>query len=173
MMNKQSLMGVWDHLRQCHGIAMRVIEKIPTDKVHSHPIPDMRTPVELVVHLYASVVRGIAEGVPEGEIKSVDEASLCAGIQTRDDLLRFARESWDAASRAVGQVTDEHLRNTTKSPWGFDAPGSMFLSTISDEFFHHRGQLYAFVRQLGQEPPMMWDFEHNATEYQPKAMQQA
>ena len=37
-----------------------------------------------------------------------------------------------------------------------------------DEYLHHRGQLYAFLRQFGIEPPMNWDFEGSAPAYQPK-----
>ena len=48
-MNTQELSGMWNHLRMCHGIARRAVAAIPADKIHSRPIPSMRTPVELVL----------------------------------------------------------------------------------------------------------------------------
>ena len=37
-----------------------------------------------------------------------------------------------------------------------------------DEFLHHRGQLYTYVRACGAEPPFMWGFEDNAEGFQPR-----
>jgi uncharacterized damage-inducible protein DinB len=173
MLNQQALGGMWDQIRQRHGIALRVIEAIPADKIHSHPIPNMRTPAELVVHLYGMVVREIAEGTLRGQVRELDDAALCAGIKTKDDLLQFARDSYAAAAKAIPSITDAHLQAMVKTPWGMDFPGWMMLGITHDEFLHHRGQLYAYVRALGAEPPMMWDFEHNAPEFQPKEMQKA
>jgi uncharacterized damage-inducible protein DinB len=168
MMTKQQLTPSWDHLRQVHGMGMRVIEIIPADKIDARPIPNMRTTKELVVHTYAQAVREIAEGMVRGEIRQVDEAPINEGIKTHADLVRFAKDQWAAADRAVSQITDAHLSGIVKTPWGFEAPGFVMIGLIHDEYLHHRGQLYAYARAFGQAPPMMWDFEHNAPEYQPK-----
>ena len=37
----------------------------------------------------------------------------------------------------------------------------------------HRGQLYAYTRALGVEPPLVWDFEHNEAAFAPQATAQA
>ncbi len=168
-MTKKDFTGLWEHLRQANGIALRLIATIPADKIDSHPITKMRTPKELVVHMYGMVVRGVAEGTLRGEIQAIDEPALCASIKTRDDLLRYCRDGWNAAEKAVAQITDAHLMATVKTPWGMDFPGFVAIGVINDEFFHHRGQLYIYLRQMGQDVPMMWDFEHNAPEFQPKA----
>ena len=166
-MNSKDLTGMWDHLRKCQGIARRAIATIPADALHSRPIPSMRTPTELVVHLYATSLREMAEGVARGTIVEPDEAGMVARIKTRDDLLAFVDESWAAASRAVGSITDEQLAATVATPWNFSAPGDLFMRAIHDEFLHHRGQLFVYLRALGQAPPDMYDFEHNAPEFQP------
>lgn len=173
MMNAKMCLGMWDHLRQCNGIALRAVAAIPADKIHSHPIPNMRTPTELVVHTYGTIIRGLVDGVASGEITELDEAKVCAGIQTRDDLVKYARDCWNAADQAVRAYTDESLSAIVKSPWGMDMPGFVWLGTLHDEFLHHRGQLYVYLRQLGQEPPMIWDFANNAPEFQPREHAQA
>jgi uncharacterized damage-inducible protein DinB len=38
---------------------------------------------------------------------------------------------------------------------------------MNDELVHHRGQLTAFIRLSGGEPPFMWGYADNAPEYQP------
>ena len=172
-MNKQQLAMMWDHLRQVHGMGIRVLEAIPADKIDANPIPSMRTPTQLIVHMYAMVFREIAEGVLRGKITEIDEKPLVAGIKTHAELVQFARDQWNAADRAISQLTDTNLTNIVTSPWNFEAPGFVMLGIIQDEYLHHRGQLYAFVRAFGKDVPMMWDFEHNAPEYQPKQAAQA
>ncbi len=172
MFDRKVLNAYWDNTRQAHGIALRTIELLPADKLDSRPIQNMRTPNELVVHLYGMVVRAMIEGVASGEIKAADEKAIVARLKTREDLIRFVNESWAASDKAVSAITDANLSGMVKSPWG-DLPGFVCMGIVHDEFFHHRGQVYAYVRQLGGEPPMMWDFEHNAAEFQPKAAQTA
>jgi uncharacterized damage-inducible protein DinB len=169
-MNRDQLLQMWDHLRKVHGIGVRLIEAIPADQLDSHPIANMRTPKELVVHMYATVVREIAEGTVRGEIRNSEstEKDTVAQLRTPADLLAFVKESWQAADRAVQNVTDAQLQKMVPTPWNFTAPGFVMFGITHDEYLHHRGQLYAYTRALGLTPPMMWDFSHNAPEYQPK-----
>jgi uncharacterized damage-inducible protein DinB len=169
MMNRQALTGFWDHLRQMNGIALRAIAALPADQLDSHPIPNMRTPKELVVHLYESGLRALVVGVAEGEVK-VDEqaeAKIVARIQSKDQLLAFGRECWDAADRAAATLTDAQLAGTVKTSFGKPYPSGAMVSAAGDEFLHHRGQLYAYLRALGVAPPEMWDFAHNEAAFQP------
>lgn len=172
-MNTKKLAAMWDHLRQVHGIGIRVLDAIPADKIDAHPIPNMRTPKELVVHMYAMTFREISEGTLRGKINTLDEKALAEGIKTHADLVQFAKDQWTAADKAVAQMTDTTLTNTVSTPWNFEAPGSVMMEIIHDEYMHHRGQLYAYVRALGNDVPMMWDFENNAPEFQPKQAAQA
>lgn len=173
MFDRQHLNGFWDHFRQVHGITLRTLDLIPADKIDSRPILNMRTPKELTAHLYGTIVRAIPEGVVRGSITPEEDNEIMTRIKTKDDLIRFVKESWTAGEKAAIAITDANLLATVKTPWGFDMPGSMCMEVVIDEYFHHRGQLYAYVRQLGGAPPMMWDFAHNATEFQPKAPQTA
>jgi uncharacterized damage-inducible protein DinB len=173
MFDRAQHLAGWDHFRQVHGMTLRVLDLIPADKIDSRPIQNMRSPKELVVHLYGTIVRDITEGVVSGSIKPEDDKAALARIQTKADLLRFVNENWAAADKAAGTITDALLQANVKTPWGFDMPGAVCLSVTRDEYFHHRGQLYAYVRQLGGTPPMMLDFEHNAPEFQPRKTQTA
>jgi len=167
-MNRTAFLASWDHLRILHGITMRLVDLIPADKLDSNPIPMMRTPKQLVYHTYGQIVREITKGLVAGDIKQIDEAAITA-IKDKGDLARFVQDCWNEADRAAKTVTDAHLSASVKTPWGFEMPGSMAWTVINDEYLHHRGQLYAYLRALGQDVPMMWDFEHNAPEYRPAA----
>jgi uncharacterized damage-inducible protein DinB len=166
-MTRKNLDDMMNRLRTRHGIALRLIQSLPEDKLHAHPIPNMRTPAELVVHLYAGMLRELVEGTKRGEVLNVDEAAMVKGIRTKADLQQLAVDSFDAATKAAATITDAQLTGNVKTPWGSNPTGSQMLDAINDEFYHHRGQLFAYVRALGAVPPDMWDFENNAPEFKP------
>ena len=168
-MNAKHAASQWDHLRQAHGITLRLLDQIPADKIAAAPIAGMRSPKELLVHTYETVIKACPEGVVNGEIKDTEaaEKSLCESIRTKDDLVKFVNDAWKAGDQSVRAITDAQLAADVKTPWGMSMPGGYVMTVIHDEYFHHRGQLYAFVRTFGVTPPMMWDFANNAPQYQP------
>ena len=168
-MNKQWLAGMWDHMRQKYGIYLRVLEAIPADRYGDQPIADMRTPTQMVVHTSGSILRDIAEGIASGSI-GADEAgedAVAAGLTSKDDVLGFARSCWERADAAIASVGDEELAGPVGNPWGMPLNGTFAMVILNDEFLHHRGQLFAYARACGQEPPFMWGFQDNPEGFQP------
>jgi uncharacterized damage-inducible protein DinB len=165
--NRQWLDGLWDHTRRKYGIYLRVLEAIPADRFHDHPIAGMRSPAELVVHTSASIVRDIAEGVASGSIGADEagESEVAAGLGSKDDAIAFARDCWTRADAAISKVGDEQLGGSVANPWGMPLNGTFAMVILGDEFTHHRGQLYAYVRACGGEPPFMWGFDDNDPEF--------
>lgn len=161
-MNKASLAPVWDMMRLRHGIGLRCVQAIPADQIDATPINGMRSAKELTVHIYG-FVRAAAESVLAGTI-SMDEKAAIAGITTHAQLVAFVQDSWKAADAAFAKATDAQLAAMVKAPWG-DMPGWMMITTVQDEYLHHRGQLFAYLRQMGVNPPMNWDFEGSAPEF--------
>jgi uncharacterized damage-inducible protein DinB len=169
-LNKSALDTIWNQMRQKYGIYLRVLEAIPENKIHEHPIPGMRTAAELVAHTSGGIVRGFAQGVATGEIvdgPSVEETA--SKIQSKDDMLAFARECWQDADAAVTEVGDDELTRMVKTPWNMEFRGSVAMHTMNDEFVHHRGQLYAYVRACGAEPPFVWSYGENPPGFGPDA----
>lgn len=171
-MNKAAVTAKWEHFRTINGITMRVIGLIPKDKMDSRPVKDMRTPKELISHMYTAM-RAIAEGTVTGEIKLTDEdeTAAVAKLKTHDDVVRYATECWKAADKAIQSLSDAQIAGMVGSPWGQSFPGWVCVNIIYDEHIHHRGQLYTYVRVMGIAPPMMWDFDNNDAEYKPKQTQ--
>ena len=172
MLNKQAMSGMWDLMRQRHGITLRLIESLPETKLHTHPIPGMRTPAELIVHMYNVLIDEIPRGIVAGAIKADEsaEGTTAANLKTKADVMRFVEKSWKSGNDAIAAVTDQHLSATVSTPWNMSLPGWMMVGITNDEYLHHRGQLYCFARLLGKEPPMIWDFEHNAEAFRPRQM---
>jgi uncharacterized damage-inducible protein DinB len=170
-MDKQTLTQVWDQTRQKYGVYLRLLESFPTDRYHGHPVAGMRTPVELVAHVSGTVVRDIAQGVAKGAITADEstEGTVASGLKTKAELISFARKCWDQANAAVASIGDAQLQAMVPTPWGMTFPGWVGFNILNDEFLHHRGQLYAYARLCGVEPPFIWGFGENAPEFRPKA----
>jgi uncharacterized damage-inducible protein DinB len=168
--NKQALDAIWDQTRQKYGVYLRVLETIPDDKYQAHPIPGMRTPAELVVHTSDGIVKNIAQGIAKGAITESDEASadVSRGIKTKADAVAFAKKCWKEASAAVDKIGDAQLAAVVPTPWNMSFPGWVGINILNDEFVHHRGQLYAYARACGGNPPFVWGFGDNAPEFAPK-----
>ena len=165
-MNKQALLSSWDQMRLRHGITLRLLDQIPDDQLTRHPIAGMRTPAELLVHMYAGV-KSMAASTHTGRLDSPDEKPIVDGITTKAQLRQYLSEAWTAGDREARSVTDPQLASPVKTPWGETYPGHFMFAFINDEYLHHRGQLYAFIRTYGIEPVMLWDFDNNAAEFQP------
>lgn len=167
-MNKQWLDGMWDHMRQKYGVYLRVLDTIPADEYDARPIPDMRTPKELVVHT-SSLVRDVAEGIASGAIAPGEQGEdvVIEGLGSKQDVLDFARDCWRRADAAIQKVGDAQLQAPVENAWGIDLNGTFAAIIINDEFLHHRGQLYAYSRATGGEPPFMWGFDENPEGFRP------
>ena len=168
-MNQRALQQIWDQQRQKYGIYLRLLEAFPEEKLHTHPVPGLRSPAEMVAHVSGTLVRDIAQGVAKGEITAheASESAVAAGLAGKADLLAFARRCWEEANAAVAAIGDAELAATVPTPWGMTLPGFVAMHVLGDEFVHHRGQLYAYARLCGVAPPFVWSFAENAPEFRP------
>ncbi|HEX5387693.1 MAG TPA: DinB family protein [Gemmatimonadales bacterium] len=168
-MEKRVFDQVWDQTRQKYGIYLRLLEAMPEACYFSFPIPAMRTPAELMVHVSATIIRDIAQGVAKGNI-TADEASegrIAKELGKKAALIAFARECWELADAAVARIGPAELSATVPTPWGKSFPGWVAFNIQGDEFLHHRGQLYAYARACGVAPPSIYSFAENAPEFRP------
>ena len=168
-MNAQALAMQWDHVRQQYGIFLRLIEAIPEERLHAHPVPGIRTPAEMIVHVAGTVIRDIACGVAKGRIET-DESSdgaTAKALGSRAALLDFARTCWREADAAVKTIGDAQLDAVVPTPWNRSFPGWVAFAVMNEEFLHHRGQLSVFARLCGGTPPFIYDFAGNAAGFGP------
>lgn len=168
-MNKQTILGMWDQMRLRHGLTLRLIDQIPADKLDTHPVPAMRSIKEIVVHMYTGV-SAFPASVLTGSVGSYDDKAAADAITTKEQLVAFVHEQWAIGDKAAQQVTDAQLAGMVTTPWGATYPGFVMFGFTTDEYLHHRGQMYVYLRTFGIQPLMNWDFDNNAEEYRPKQL---
>ena len=166
-MTRQQFLDKWDYFNLVHGVTLRAIETLADNELDFRPKPGMRTPRELVFHIYAQE-RALAEGVRDGSItmelanRSNPEDPSCtaavSALATVADAAGYARACHDAAERIFRAVSEDDVARSVESPFG-TYPAWRFLVFAYDEHWHHRGQLYTYLRLLGKEPPMLYDYQ--------------
>lgn len=167
-MNKQALLGQREYFKLVHGVTLKAIATFSNKDLDFRPTPEMRSARELIYHIYA-MERGFAEFVPSGRLTQESEdvaipekdaaKSKLAALQTTADLQAFANESHQMADDTLAQISDEDLAKIVEAPYG-SFPAWQFFAFAYDEHWHHRGQLYTYLRLLGKEPPMLYSYDN-------------
>jgi uncharacterized damage-inducible protein DinB len=165
-MNKQQLLAQREYFNLVHGVTMRAIGTLSNAELGFRPQPGMRTPRELVFHIY-SQERALAEAARQGRFtpeaaertnpESPVAAAEVAALGTVGEVQRFAEACHQAAGEVIAAMTDQDVARPVESPFG-TYPAWRCLAFAYDEHWHHRGQLYTYLRLLGKEPPMLYDY---------------
>ena len=79
-------------------------------------------------------------------------------LATVADAVEYARMCHDAAERIFRAMSEDDVVRPVNSPFG-SYPAWQYLVFAYDEHWHHRGQLLAYLRLLGKEPPMLYDYQ--------------
>jgi uncharacterized damage-inducible protein DinB len=166
-MNKQELLARRDYFNLVHGVTVRAIGVFSDTELDFRPKAGMRTPRELVFHVYAQE-RALAEAAQLGQFtmemanrSNPEEPSLAATIsalRTVSDVRAYATACHEAAERIFRSLSDEEIRRQIASPFG-TYPASQYFLFAYDEHWHHRGQLYTYLRLLGKQPPDLYDYQ--------------
>jgi uncharacterized damage-inducible protein DinB len=80
-----------------------------------------------------------------------------AALATVKDAVTFATSCHDAAEEIFRAMSDEDVARPVESPMGTYPRGNSSCFAY-DEHWHHRGQLYVYLRLLGKEPPNLYDY---------------
>jgi uncharacterized damage-inducible protein DinB len=171
-MNKQALLGIRGYFDMVHGVTVRAIGDLTDEELDYRPQPSMRSAKELVYHIY-TMEKTLSTGVCLGKITTEAENAdipenpeakeTLASLDTVAKLQDYARACHQAANEAAQAVSDEQLAKPVESPFGSYA-GWQFFSFAYDEHWHHRGQLYTYLRLLGKAPLMLYDYQNNVVQ---------
>jgi|SRR5215471_9489027 len=165
-MTKKDFLGRRDYFNMVHRVTVQAIGAFGDDELGFRPRPDMRTPRELIFHVYAQerlsaeaakigqfTVEALNASNPENAAASSDLMRLA----TIDDLRTFAESCHHAAETIARAFSEDDVNRPVESPMGtFSA--WQFFAFAYDEHWHHRGQLYTYLRLLGKEPPMLYGY---------------
>ena len=166
-MNKQELAGRRDYFNLVHGVTIRAIAALGDSDLDFRPQPGMRTPRELIFHIYGQE-KLLAEAAQLGQFtmemangsnpEDPSNAAALAALTTVGDTVAFANACHQAAEGVFRALSDEQVARPIESPFGTYPAWQYFLFGY-DEHWHHRGQLYTYLRLLGKEPPMLYDYQ--------------
>jgi len=164
--NSRQLTGQRDYFNLVHGVTVRSIGVFGDSDLDFRPQPTMRTPRELIFHVYAQE-QALAEAAQLGKMtlelanRSNPEdpatAQARAALRTVRDTIEYAQRCHADADRIARSLSDEALARGVESPFG-TFPAWQYFMFASDEHWHHRGQLYTYLRLLGKEPVMLYDY---------------
>lgn len=165
-MNKQELLARCDYFNMVHGVTVRAIGAFTDGELDVRPQPAMRTPRELIFHIY-SQEKLLAEAAQEGRFtmeaasrsNPEDEAGASAlnALRTVGDALAYAEACHQTALKIFKTMSEDDVNRPVESPLG-TYPAWQYFSFAYDEHWHHRGQMYVYLRMLGKEPPMLYDY---------------
>ena len=166
-MTRRQLLDKRNSFNLVHGITLRAIETFVDNELDFRPKPGMRTPRELIFHIYGQE-QALAEGARDGSVtmematrsnpEDPSNAAALSSLATVADAVAYAHACHDAAERIFRAMSEEDVVRPVGSPFGTH-PAWQYLVFAYDEHWHHRGQLYTYLRLLGKEPPMLYDYQ--------------
>ena len=165
-MTRELLLARRDYFNMVHGVTIRAIAALADQELDFRPMARQRTPRELVFHIYAQE-KILAEAARDGRFtmeaangsnpEDPSNASAVAALATVKHTVAFANSSHDAAESIFRGMSDEDVARPVESFMGA-YPGWQYFQFAYDEHWHHRGQLYVYLRLLGKEPPNLYDY---------------
>src|SRR5258708_30832451 len=166
-MNKQQLLARREYFDMVHGVTIRAIGAFNDAELDFRPQPPMRTPRALIFHIY-SQEKVLAEAAQRGQF-TMEAASLSnpedpaaapalKALVTVADLQAYADACHQASGRIFETMSEDEIARSVESPIG-NYPAWAYFNFAYDEHWHHRGQLYTYLRLLGKEPTMLYDYQ--------------
>src|SRR5262245_1976620 len=166
-MNREQLLARCNHFDLVHGVTTRAIGAFADPDLAFRPQSSMRTPRELIFHIYCQE-RTLAEGAQRGRFtmemanQSNPEDRSNAGeleaLASVSDAVAYADACHLAAGIIFRAMSEADIGRPVESPFG-TFPAWRYFVVGYDEHWHHRGQLYSYLRLLGREPPMLYDYQ--------------
>ena len=151
--------GLLQELEQESQTTRRVLERVPNEQLAWRPHPKARTLGELALHV-ATVPGGVAQLIaspsPAQAPQFTDPAPKSAA-----ELLPALDQSLAKARTALGGMDDDTVMATWKLMAGdreiFAIPRFALLRSIMlNHWYHHRGQLTVYLRELGVAIPSIY-----------------
>jgi uncharacterized damage-inducible protein DinB len=152
--------GMLQELEEEAKTTRRVLERVPGDKLEWRPHPKSRTLGELALHI-AIVPGGVAElgaapsPAPAPQFAEDPKPSSAA------ELVPALDQSIAKARAVLGGMDDAALTSTLRLVDGdreiFAVPRVALLrSVMLNHWYHHRGQLTVYLRELGVPVPSIY-----------------
>jgi uncharacterized damage-inducible protein DinB len=150
--------GLLQELEQEGQITRRLLERVPDNRLSWRPHEKGRTLGELAMHV-AGTPGAVATLASKSEIQEPDFKD--ASPASASELIPALDESVSTAKRLLANMDDATLNGT----WRMKRNGQEVLamprvallrSIMLNHWYHHRGQLSVYLRELGVPIPSIY-----------------
>ena len=136
----------------------RVLERVPEGQLGWRPHPKSRTLGELALHV-AGTPGAVARFATQSEMQPPDFKDQVPN--SASELLPALEESIATAKQLLGSMDDATLNTTWRLKRDgrevMAMPRAMLLRSIMlNHWYHHRGQLSVYLRELGVPVPSIY-----------------
>ena len=151
--------GMLQELEEEAKTTRRVLERVPENQLDWRPHQKARTLGQLAMHV-ATVPGGVAEFVAgPSPVQAPDFSD--PNLQTASELVPLLDQSIAKAKKVLGDMEDAELLATWRLVQGerelFAGPRMRMLRSIMlNHWYHHRGQLTAYLRALDVPLPSIY-----------------
>ena len=151
--------GLLQELEQEAQTTRRVLERVPNDRLTWRPHEKSRTLGELALHI-ATVPGAVAELVAAGSTAQVPEFTD-PSPKSAGELIPALDEGIAEAKKLLSGMDDATLMSTWRLMRGdrevFALPRvAMLRSIMLNHWYHHRGQLTVYLRELDVPIPSVY-----------------
>jgi len=152
--------GLLQELEQEAQTTRRVLERVPDSRLGWKPHEKARTLGQLALHV-AIVPGAVAELGTSPSPAQAPTLGEDPSPARASDLLPVLDDSIDKAKKLVGAMDDAKAMETWRLMSGdrelFAIPRAAFLRSIMlNHWYHHRGQLSVYLRELGVAVPSIY-----------------
>ena len=152
--------GMLRELEQEALTTRRVLERVPHDRLGWRPHPKARTLGELALHV-ATVPGGVAQFVASPSPAQAPRGGHEPSPASSSELLPALDQSIATAKQVLGGMDDRALTETWRMTNGerelfATTRAAMLRSVMLNHWYHHRGQLTVYLRELGASLPSIY-----------------
>jgi uncharacterized damage-inducible protein DinB len=151
--------GMLQELDQEAQTTRRVLERVPDNQLAWRPHPKARTLGELALHVATvpGAVAQFAASPSPAQVPTFADPSPTSAAE----LIPALDRSIATAKKTLGGMNDAALTSTWQVMRGdrelFAMPRAAFLRSIMlNHWYHHRGQLSTYLRELGLPIPSIY-----------------
>lgn len=141
-------------LLQLNGSIEELFNQIPSEQQSWRPRENMRSIAELANHLaqVPAIDLRIIQGTPEAQVRAV-EAQLQQAEP--EELFGVWARGVQSVSEFYAALSPEQFQTQVgKAFYGHEAPLQEWLLEIITHAYHHRAQLFTYLKQMGRPVDM-------------------
>jgi len=152
--------GMLQELEQEAATTRRVLERVPDNQLGWRPHQKSRTLGQLALHI-AMVPGAVAEFVASPSPVQAPQFGPDPSPASSSELMPILDQSIAKARKVLGSMDDATLLATWRMMLGdreiFAVPrAAMLRSIMLNHWYHHRGQLTVYLRQLDVPVPSVY-----------------